>query len=78
MHELAVTDLTPELGRIPVPVTVVYASADASTRAALDHQFAAAYRSKPGVKLVRIENSGHLVMADQPAKFRAALGEFLK
>lgn len=76
MHELANTDLTAELPRIRAPLTIVYAS-DAETRAATDRTYAAAYRQRPGAKLVRVDNSGHMIMYDQPAKFRAALRAFL-
>lgn len=76
-HELALTDLTPELGRIAAPLTVVYASLDPSRRAADDGRYRAAYARKRGTRLVRIDNSGHMIMYDQPARFRAALKAFL-
>jgi pimeloyl-ACP methyl ester carboxylesterase len=76
-HELALTDLTPELPRIAAPLTVVYASLDPSRRSADDARYRSAYRGKRGVSLVRIDNSGHMIMYDQPARFRTALGEFL-
>ena len=76
-HELAITDLTGELPRIAAPLTVVYASLDPSRRAADDARYRAAYARKRGARLVRIDNSGHMVMYDQPARFRAALKAFL-
>lgn len=77
-HELALIDLTSELPRISAPMTVVYAAPDAQSRAATDRNFAAAYRSKKDVRLVRIDNSGHMIMEDQPAKFRETLRAFLR
>jgi pimeloyl-ACP methyl ester carboxylesterase len=76
-HELALTDLTPELPRIAAPLTVVYASLDSSRRALDDSRYRAAYAGKRGAKLIRIDNSGHMVMYDQPARFRAAMKAFL-
>jgi N-formylmaleamate deformylase len=77
-HELAVTDLTRELPKIVAPLTVVYASLDASRRIPEDRRYRAAYAGRRGARLVRIDDSGHMIMYDQPAKFRAALREFLR
>jgi pimeloyl-ACP methyl ester carboxylesterase len=77
-HELALTDLTPELPRIAAPLTIVYASLDPSRRAADDARYRAAYRGKRDTKLVRIDNSGHMIMYDQPARFRSELRAFLR
>jgi pimeloyl-ACP methyl ester carboxylesterase len=76
-HELALTDLTAELPRIAAPLTVVYASLDPSRRAADDARYRAAYRGKRGARLVRIDDSGHMIMYDQPARFRSELKAFL-
>ena len=76
-HELMRIDLTPQLPRIRAPMTVVYASPDARARAAIDRQFARAYALAPGARLIRIDGSGHMVMLDQPARFRAVMREFL-
>jgi pimeloyl-ACP methyl ester carboxylesterase len=72
-HELALLDLAPELPRIKAPLTVVYAGVDASRSAGIARNYAAAYAPAKGAELIRIENSGHMVMYDQPARFRAAL-----
>jgi pimeloyl-ACP methyl ester carboxylesterase len=77
-HELALTDLTPELPRIAAPLTVVYASLDASRRAADDTRYRSAYAKRRGTRLIRIDNSGHMIMYDQPARFRAVLRGFLE
>jgi pimeloyl-ACP methyl ester carboxylesterase len=76
-HELALIDLTPELSRIAAPLTVVYASLDPGRRTADDSRYRVAYARKRGAKLVRIDDSGHMIMYDQPARFRAELKTFL-
>lgn len=76
-HELALTDLTPELPRIAAPLTVVYASLDPSRRASDDARYRSAYRAKRGARLVRVDDSGHMIMYDQPARFRSELKAFL-
>lgn len=76
-HELALTDLTPELPRIQAPLTVVYASLDPGRRAAIDRLYAGAYAGKKGARLIRVDNSGHMIMYEQPARFRQLLKNFL-
>jgi len=78
VHDLATTDLTGQLPRIRAPFTIVYASPDPQASAAIDRSFERAYAAAPRARLVRIDGSGHMVMLDQPARFRAALGEFLR
>jgi N-formylmaleamate deformylase len=77
MHELALTDLTAELPRIEAPLTVVYAAPDAETAAAVTSRYAAGYRGKRDARLVRVDGSGHMVMHDDPARFRTELKRFL-
>jgi pimeloyl-ACP methyl ester carboxylesterase len=76
-RELMRADTTSQLARIRVPITVVYAVPDRQAEAAIDRQFAVAYASARAARLVRIGNSGHMVMLDQPARFREAVREFL-
>jgi len=76
-HELALMDLSAELPRIAAPLTVVYGSLDPSRRSADDSRYRAAYARKRGARLVRIDNSGHMIMYDQPARFRTELRDFL-
>jgi N-formylmaleamate deformylase len=75
-HELARIDLTNDLPRLR-GLTIVYASPDRSTQASVDRAFAGAYARAPEARLVRIDNSGHMIMLDQPVRFRQALGAFL-
>jgi len=76
-HELALTDLTPELARVRSPLTIVYASPHPERRLFIDRAYRSAYAGVPQARLVRIDQSGHLVMADQPARFAAELEKFL-
>jgi pimeloyl-ACP methyl ester carboxylesterase len=76
-QELALTDLRRDLPRISAPLTVVYASLDASQNNVADREYRIAYAGKPGARLVRIDRSGHMIMYDQPAAFRRALRSFL-
>jgi pimeloyl-ACP methyl ester carboxylesterase len=76
-HDLALIDLAPELPRIKAPLTVVYAGIDAQRRAEVQRTYASAYAPAKSAKLVRIDDSGHMVMYDQPAAFRSALKVFL-
>jgi pimeloyl-ACP methyl ester carboxylesterase len=76
-HELAVTDLTPELKRIAAPLTVLYAAPNPEQRSLVRDRYEAAYRGKADSKLVRVDASGHMIMLDQPARFRTELKQFL-
>lgn len=79
LRDLANTDLGPQLGRIGVPMSVVYAvGADRAQSVEITRRFRAAYAAKKDAKLLPIGPSGHVVMADQPTRFNAALGNFLK
>ena len=80
-HELALTDLTPELPKITAPLTVVYATparSDYVDPADITRQYRLAYAGARTAKLVPIANSGHMIMYEQPRAFYAALKDFLK
>lgn len=68
MYELMVTDLRPELGRIKVPVEVVYAydSHYGIEASQVDAMFRNAYASTPNISFRRIDGSFHFIMLDQP------------
>lgn len=79
LRDLANTDLGPQLTRIAVPMSVVYAvGADQAQSVEITRRFRAAYAGKKDAKLLPIGPSGHVVMADQPARFNATLANFLK
>jgi N-formylmaleamate deformylase len=75
--ELASLDLTQALPGLLAPLTVVYAVPNPAAAPVLAGSFARAYAAARRVRLVPIEGSGHMVMIDQPARFRAALAAFL-
>ncbi|WP_421739358.1 alpha/beta fold hydrolase [Caulobacter sp.] len=79
MEELLITDLTPELGKISAPTTVLYAVNKnlPVPASAFDGWYAAAYAPLKGVKLVRIDDTAHFIMVDQPVKFQAEVEAFL-
>ena len=78
-HELIVTDLVPELGRISVPTTVLYVVPKAMnlTDEKMDGWYKAAYAPLKGVTLKRIASSAHFIMWDQPAQFQGEVKSFL-
>ncbi|HWH23198.1 MAG TPA: alpha/beta hydrolase [Allosphingosinicella sp.] len=79
MHELALTDLAPELPKIGVPMTVLFASPAAGTpeHARIAANYRSAYAGAKGAKLKAVPDSGHMIMYDQPERFRAELKAFL-
>lgn len=80
MHELALSDLTPVLGRIKAPMSVVYAvppAEEGGDPARAARTYAAAYSGAEGAELIPVANSGHMIMFDQPQAFRTALKRFL-
>lgn len=78
MHELGTVNLTSELSRIRAPLTVVYATPDAQTGEATARAFNQAYANARGARLVRIDDSGHMIMADQPHRFAREMRAFLR
>ena len=79
LRDLANVDLGPQLGRIGVPMEVVYAvGSDAAQSAQITRNFRTAYAAKKDLKLTPIGPSGHVVMADQPARFAATVRDFLR
>jgi pimeloyl-ACP methyl ester carboxylesterase len=62
-----------------VPVWALYASdADGGAPAAMaDALWAREYAGLPAVRLVRVDDSRHFIMADQPERFAALVDQFL-
>jgi pimeloyl-ACP methyl ester carboxylesterase len=77
MHDLGTINLADDLPRLRAPLTVVYAVRGQEGAAATGRAFAEAYRGARGARLVPVPDSGHLIMADQPARFARTLREFL-
>ena len=78
-HDLATTDLTDDLAKVTTPLTVLYATPAAPDRAAaVQRSYTRGYASARSAKLVRVPDSGHMVMYDQPTAFNAAVRAFLR
>ena len=79
MHELIVTDLRPELGRIKVPMTVLYVRAPnvPFTDELMDGFYKLSFAAVPQVKLKRIPDAWHYIMWDQPKLFADEVKAFL-
>ena len=78
MNELAAMDLTDRLPEIRVPVTVVYAAPDERLGPAADRRYRRAYADARSPRFVRIDDSGHMIMFDQPARLAEAVRAFLR
>jgi pimeloyl-ACP methyl ester carboxylesterase len=80
MTEDMTTDLRADVATIKTPTLMIYpydvtAEPDA---AKIDVVYQTAYKSMPNVKLVRIDDSRHFIMYDQPAKLDEVVEGFLK
>ncbi|HEY9580782.1 MAG TPA: alpha/beta hydrolase [Rhizorhapis sp.] len=79
LQDLARIDLTAELPKISMPLTVVYATpADAAQRTAIMQRYSAAYAGAKGVRLKAVGPSGHMIMFDQPQRFAEEVRAFLR
>lgn len=81
MVEDMLTDVRPQLASIKTPALVLYeydASMPMLHADAYEATLKSSYASMPNVTLVRMDDSRHFIMYDQPAKFDAALQGFLK
>ena len=73
------TDLRPQLASIKTPMTLLYPYETAEGPA--DHVtalYTTAYAAKPDLKIIRIDDSRHFIMYDQPIAFDKAVQTFLK
>lgn len=79
IREVMTTDLRPGLATMTVPVWAPYASdADGGAPAAVaDAVWGREYATLPGVRLIRVDDSRHFIMSDQPAKFAELMDQFL-
>lgn len=79
-RDVMTTDARPGLAAMTLPVTALYASdADGGAPAAMaDAMWTSQYATLPGVTLIRVDDSRHFIMADQPARFDALVDDFLR
>ena len=80
MYEDMITDLRPDLGAIKTPAVLLYPvnAATGQTPEATEAFYRTSYAGLAGLSLVRIDNSLHFEMLDQPEAFNAALDAALK
>lgn len=79
IREVMLTDLRPALPAMTTPVWAVYA-ADANggaPPAMADALWQREYATLPGVELIRVDDSRHFIMADQPQRFSEIVDRFL-
>lgn len=78
-YDLVVTDLTPELRNVQVPMTVLWVRPPNAPVS--EEQFAGFYRMAyagvPQARIVRVPNAWHFIMWDEPEAFRQELRTFL-
>lgn len=79
IRDVMTTDVRPGLAAMTTPVWAVYAAdADGGAPAAgADGMWSGQYADLPGVTLIRVDDSRHFIMADQPARFAAIVDRFL-
>jgi pimeloyl-ACP methyl ester carboxylesterase len=78
MADGIVLDLRPSLAAISVPTTLLYPDTIPGVPQGMaDSMYASFYAAAPQIKRVRIDQSLHFIMLDQPEKFAAALDAFL-
>jgi pimeloyl-ACP methyl ester carboxylesterase len=81
MYEDLTTDLRSDIAAIKTPTLMLYpydSTLDGPSPAVTDAQYISAYKAMPNVTLMRIDDSRHFIMYDQPAKLDATLESFLK
>lgn len=79
IKEVMLTDLRPALPTMTTPVWAVYA-ADANggaPPAMADALWQREYATLPGVELIRVDDTRHFIMADQPERFSEIVDHFL-
>jgi pimeloyl-ACP methyl ester carboxylesterase len=80
MYEDMTTDIGPQIAQIKTPMLLLYpydasVAPDAAKYDAIYHE---AYAAKSNATLVRIDDSRHFIMYDQPEKMDAAIEGWLK
>jgi pimeloyl-ACP methyl ester carboxylesterase len=79
MLEDLATDLRPQLAAIKTPTTVLYPyEAAEGPEPQVTALYTTAYAAMPNAHLIRIDNSRHFIMYDQPTAFDKAVQSFLK
>ena len=73
-------DLRPGLSAIHTPITLLYPdnAPVGAPAGAMDRMYGAAFAAAGSIKPVRIDNSEHFIMLDQPAAYDRAVDAFLR
>ena len=79
MHDLVLADLRPDVGRIKMPLTVLYVTPQGApvSDAQMDQFYALSYAGAPQAVLKRIPGAYHFIMLDEPEAFQRELKAFL-
>jgi pimeloyl-ACP methyl ester carboxylesterase len=77
MHELMMLDLTPELGRIRVPVSVLYVVSP-ETPPGIEDAYRNSFATVPNARIVRIDDANHFIHFDQPGHFVAEVRTLMR
>lgn len=77
MYEDMVTDLRGDLKDIATPITLLYPSSAGLPATMADPFYKGAYATAPHVTYVRVDDSAHFIMLDQPEVFAKAVAAFV-
>lgn len=79
IRDVMLTDLRPGLPAMTTPVWAVYAADEngGAPRTTADSMWQRDYADLPGVTLIRVDDSRHFIMADQPERFSQIVDRFL-
>ena len=81
MYDDLQTDLRADVATIKTPMLLLYpydATSQGPDPTVVDAMYKSAYAAKPNFTMLRVEDSRHFIMYDQPAKLDAAVEGFLK
>lgn len=79
MFEAFTTDVRPDLGKIIVPMTLLYAQDDASiSKQDAERAFVPQYKGVAHFTPIMVPDSRHFIMFDQPDRFAKEVAAFLK
>jgi pimeloyl-ACP methyl ester carboxylesterase len=81
MYEDHITDIRPRLATTRTPTTLLYpfdAAVVGPDTTKIDAVYTNAYATMPNIHLIRIDDSRHFIMYDQPVAFDKAVQAFLK
>jgi pimeloyl-ACP methyl ester carboxylesterase len=79
LYDTLTSDLRPRLGAVKIPVTVVYPWDQSSgmPQGMVDRLYTQNYAGLAQKRMVRIDNSFHFIMIDQPEAFMRQVDHFL-